>query len=150
MADEDPLQDRASLRRAGAFFSRRPEFLGYWLDLYRESEDIEVPALARILGCTMDTVAHLALCLRPRPEQLWEDTAELAERYGIDQDRLCDLLHDAETYQAVRTAGPATPASPTSVLQGAPAFAAARDREDLVVSSNAEAPSAEEVDPDGG
>lgn len=122
--------DAALLARAARYFSLRREYLGYWLEIYREEEGLEPPALARVLGCSLETLRHLALCFAPRADRLFEDTAELAERYGIEQDRLADLFHDAEVYEARKAApSPAPGPAPAAGPRGLPAFAAARDRE---------------------
>lgn len=127
MADTHPPVDPAAMRRAATFFSRRPEFLGYWLDLYLTAEDLAPAALARHLGCEVTVLDRLSVCFRPRADHLWEDTQELAEKYGIDQERLCDLLYDAETY--ARTQGAGAAAGSTTAIASAAVFAAASDRE---------------------
>src|SRR5262245_26583667 len=101
--DEPEPLDPALLARAARYFSGRPEFLGYWLELYRQTKGLELPALARVLDCSLETLQHLALCLRPRPERLSQDTAELAARYRIDPHRLANLLHHAQASAAPRT-----------------------------------------------
>ncbi len=125
MSEKPPTMDAALLARAAAFFSAQPDFLGYWLEVYRERGDVEPAGLARELGCSLETLLQLALCRRPRQDRLYEDTRELAERYGVDQDRLTDLLLDAEVFDSAHSRQAVKERQP----QGLPAFAAARDRE---------------------
>lgn len=150
MADESSASAAALLRRSAAFFSQEPDFLGYWLELYRDAEELTPAALARVLQCDVDLLPHLALCLRPRAEQLWEDTAELAERFGIDQDRLCDLLHAAETHAAVRATRSGRAVEQAPGFTGLPAFAAASDREAPEKETGGEKPAVPEGGADGG
>ncbi len=125
MADEKQLE-AALLAQAAAFFSERDQFLGYWLERFRASEGVEPAVVARHLGCDVVTLDHLALCLAPRWESLYADTAALAERYGIDQDRLTDMLLQARA----TLGGPsASGEAPAPARQGLPSFAAASDRE---------------------
>src|SRR5436305_14583147 len=91
-----------ALARAAMYFSRDPAFFGYWLEQYRASEGVEPLALARLLGCGLPALDDLALCLCPREEQLERDTAELAVRFGADQDRLTDVLLQAKSYAAAQ------------------------------------------------
>lgn len=127
MSDETPILTAAMLRAAAQKFAESPAFVGYWLEVYRDREGLALPALAAHLGCPLETVQHLSLCRQPRAEHWAADTAEIAQRYGIDQDRLADLLLDAQAYAGTRR--PAA-ASAERVFGGArTAFAAARDRE---------------------
>jgi hypothetical protein len=127
MSDETPVLTAAMLRAAAQRFAESPAFVGYWLEVYREREGLELPALAARLGCSVETVQHLSLCRQPRAEQWADDTAEIAQRYGIEQDRLADLLLDAEAYAATRR--PATAPAERAFGGARAAFAAARDRE---------------------
>jgi hypothetical protein len=131
MADQAPPDDASLITRAARYFARRREFLGYWLDLYCEAEDLSPVALARLLRCEVEVLPQLSLCLRPRDEQLFEDTGELASRYGLDQDALTDLLHQAEVYERRGAARATLQGRPALVVaEGAPVFSAAQDREE--------------------
>ena len=126
MSEETPILTAAMLRSAAQKFAESPAFVGYWLEVYRDREGLELPALAAHLGCPIETVQHLSLCRQPRADQWAVDTAEIARRYGIDRDRLADLLLDAEAYAVIRQPAPTS----TRALGGSTtAFAAARDRE---------------------
>ena len=52
--------------------------------------------LAGRLGCSLETLEHLCLCLAPRSETFVDDVAELAERYGVDGENLGRLLKQRE------------------------------------------------------
>lgn len=69
-----------------------PACCGWSLDQFAEREGLDEAALAAFLGCTDEQVAHLALCLFPRPKRWREDVTELAERYGCDPARLSQAL----------------------------------------------------------
>lgn len=126
---ESPWERRAAERRAALFFSQQPEFLGYWLELYREAEALSPTALARSLGCEPDVLPQLSLCFRPRAELLWEDTLRLAERFGLNQHALCNLLLDAETHAAAQQAAAASSRTEKHSPLPPAIFAAASDRE---------------------
>src|SRR5439155_16690260 len=102
MSDQGETLDPGLLRRTARRCSTRPEFLGYWLDLYRETEDLEPAALARHLGCAVEALDELALCLRPLPERRARELAGLAARFGLDAKRLAAVLLLAEAYAESR------------------------------------------------
>jgi hypothetical protein len=129
MIDEPDELRGPLLRRAATFFSEHPDFLGYWLAKYRESAGTEPPAQARLLGCNVEALQQLAVCLCPREESLLADTAELSQRFGVDQDRLADMLLHAKAYEAGRLRRAA--AREAQAGSGwLPALAAASDREE--------------------
>lgn len=127
-ADEPNPPDAALLARGARYFSQRPQFLGYWLERYRDLEGLERPALARALGCRPETLDALAICLCPRRERLAEDTAHLAARFGIDADALAAVLLQTTAQERARARPPA--AVPALVHEPRSVFAAARDREE--------------------
>lgn len=131
MADDTPRLDPALAARAAAYFSQQPEFLGYWLEGYRAAEGLEPPALARWLGCSLDTLRHLALCLRPRRERLEADVAGLAARYGVDPGRLADAFRQAVAQETLRAAYPAAASEPAGVREPPPEFAADEPADEL-------------------
>lgn len=81
--------------RAAAYFSQQPECLGYWLTAYRAARAMEPAALASELGCSLETLHHLLLCLRPHEDRLGQETVALAARYGIQANRLGAIFLEA-------------------------------------------------------
>src|SRR5262245_8370785 len=76
--------DPELLARAAAYFSARPEFLGWRLKATGRT-----PAeLSELLGCDLSTLYHLCLCLPPRDRA---DVEELAEAFGVTAGRLEEL-----------------------------------------------------------
>lgn len=127
MADEERM-DPARAGRIARRCSQQPEFLGYWLDLFREGEGLSVAALARHLGCPLESLDDLAMCLKPAGDQLAAGTLRLATRFGVDRKRLLSVILQAETWEGHRAAAP--PAQTAPARHGLPVFAAAQDRED--------------------
>src|SRR5579872_5973166 len=117
------------LARAAAFFATQPEFLGYWLERYAEEEQMETATLARLLGCSVEGLFRIKLCLTPRRERLESDVGEIAERFAVDLNRLADVLLAVWGAEAARSLGARRGASTARGASGYPAFAAASDRE---------------------
>ena len=69
-----------STARAAAYYSAHPEFLGHQFDALMEREGLTEEDLATRLGCTVDTLHHLAVCRRIRHAG---DALELEVRYGV-------------------------------------------------------------------
>ena len=89
----------AELRtRAAERATARPEYLGWVLARYMESEALAWPAVAQVLG-TSEPFDRLALCLRPRTESFAQDVSAIAKRFRLDAAalgrivRLVDALH---------------------------------------------------------
>jgi hypothetical protein len=148
MADDTPRLDSALAARAAAYFSQRREFLGYWLEAYRAAAGLEPAALARWLGCSVDTLSHLALCLRPREERLESDVAGLAARYGVHPDRLADALLPALAQESPRAAYPAAAREPAGVREPPPEFTAADERAEDLHRRDAESAEGDSSGPD--
>lgn len=101
-----------------------PFFLGCALAEYAGSEGLDERALAELLGCSISTLAPLALCRRPRPQPPFfrQDVERIAERFGLKADVLAALVRRADAIASLRQAR-ASGGQPRDVL------AAARDRE---------------------
>jgi DNA-binding transcriptional regulator YdaS (Cro superfamily) len=129
MSDPVDTTDPRLLAGAARYCSGRPEFLGYWLDLYRETEGLEAAALARHLGCEVEVLDQLALCLRPVPERRAQAMERLAARFGVDRKRLAAVLLQAEAYARAREISDAPSRAGAPAAEGSPVvFAAASDR----------------------
>src|SRR6266516_2521566 len=112
----DPL-DTLAARAAG-----EPFFLAWLLAAYADSEGLDDAGLAAVLGCPVQELAMLRLCRAPRPEprEGWEDITCIADRFGLDPQRLADAVKRG---QVVRVFERSKQAAAGSLL-------AARDRED--------------------
>jgi len=126
MVDPENTLDPAWTARLARRCSEQPEFLGYWLELYRETEGLSATGLARHLGCDLQAMDQLALCLRPRPERRAVDLERLATRFGADRKRLAAVLLQAEAYSQARSRAPEAARSHAPGFGGV--FAAACDR----------------------
>ena len=112
--------EEALVRRAAAAAARRPAFLAWVFDRYREAEALDADGLADVLGIGREELGLLALCRRPRPDRFSDDLLAIANRFGVKPDRLALVIRQVEALAVLAEA----PAPDFGVL------AAARDRED--------------------
>jgi hypothetical protein len=122
----DPLEALAA--RAAT----EPFFLAWVLAAYAASEDLDDAGLAAALGCPAGELAMLRLCRTPRtePGAFWEDICAIAERFGIDPQRLAEAVQRGRVVWRMR----GEPSAGGSFLL------AARDREDEPEDPPPEAP----------
>jgi hypothetical protein len=82
-----------------------PFFLASLLALYAESEGIDDAGLA----CPADTLTALRLCRAPREDAAGfrEDIGRLAARFGVDADRLIEVVRRGQALRRMRGAAPA-------------------------------------------
>ena len=101
--------------------SRDPAFLGHALAIYAASEGFDDVALARDLGCTVEQLTRVRLCLRPRAEEpsFWSDVEEVASSFALDAAALANAVRRADAVIAMQRAADASRGS----------LLAARDRE---------------------
>lgn len=87
-------------------FARRlaadPAFLASALADYARSEDLDEPELADALGCSVDILTRLRLCLRPRSDRFEADVQEIATRFGVDADALTKMVRRADVLAGLR------------------------------------------------
>ncbi len=107
-------------------------FLAAALAAYARSEGLDDHELAARLGCAVETLGPLRLCLRPRPERFAADVDEIASRFGVDDERLAEAVRRADALARMPRRAPGRP------VEGL--LMAARDR----------APDDAEVEPSGG
>jgi hypothetical protein len=100
--------------------------LASWFHRYAEAEGRDWKSLATELGCELETLDQVALCVPPRPERFAADAQEIAEAFGVNPSRLLALLRRLEVLDAL-SAPPAEIAA--SAPAGEPYLLAARDRE---------------------
>lgn len=96
------------LRRAAERAAGREFFFASLLLPYAEVEGLDDAALAERLGCAPDDLARLLFCRRPRREApgFREDVERIAEVFGLDPDRLAQLVRAADAATAFRVAEP--------------------------------------------
>ena len=111
----EPLEDLA-LRVA-----EEPFFLAGLLRAYAFSESLDDTGLAAALGCPVQELTMLRLCRAPRTdsEDFLDDITCIAERFGLDPERLADAVKRG---RVVRRFQQADQGSGSSLM-------AARDRE---------------------
>jgi hypothetical protein len=99
-----------------------PFFLASALAIYAESEAMDDQQLAKQLGCTVDTLAPVRLCRRPRaePPLFRQDVEMIAARFGLHADVLAAAVRRADAITALRR----------EAEGGQGALIAARDRRD--------------------
>lgn len=68
--------------------------LGYALLLYRTRRNLTEEALARELGCTVDTLRYLCLCRRPDEAELTWQLAQIVERFPVPAENLEAILRE--------------------------------------------------------
>ena len=114
------------LERLARRVLRDPLFLAATLTRIAESHRLDDEGLATRLGCDRDTLTHLRLCRNPDPQppNFWADVERIASRFGVDPDRLADVVKYG---QGLMTVSP----PPGPVTEEAPGFLmAAREEEE--------------------
>jgi hypothetical protein len=95
-------------------------FLAAALAGYARSEHMSDTDLAASLGCPVETLAALRLCLRPRADHFGDDIDEIAARFQLDDVVLAEAVRRADALESMRQ--PTLPDAGTGLLR------AARDR----------------------
>ncbi len=90
------------LARAAQRAREYPEFMAYLLARYQALRGLTDEQLAAELGCTPQDLTRLALCLRPRPDHLAEDIAQIAGYVKADPARLANLVRVTEAALAAQ------------------------------------------------
>jgi hypothetical protein len=96
----DPLEVLAARAEGEAFF------LAPLLAAYARSEALDHAALAAALGCPPGELAMLRLCRAPRaePQEFRDDITRIAERFGLDPDRLAAAVKRGRVVLRLRAA----------------------------------------------
>jgi hypothetical protein len=81
-------------------------FLASALEDYATSEHLDAVGLAVAVGCRVTDLGSLGLCRRPRSdrEHFMADVRRIAERFGISQDRLAEVVRRSDALTALREA----------------------------------------------
>lgn len=102
----DPQFPIRLARRLAERFEGNPDTLASVFARYREAEGIDEAGLAAYLGITPDLVPHIALCGRPRVDLFPEDIATVADRFGIEPERLAVLVRHVDALEAFKRVRP--------------------------------------------
>ncbi len=72
----------------------QPFFLAGILDAYAYSEGLDDAGLAAAFACPTEELVMLRLCRAPRtdPQEFWDDVTCIAERFGMDPQRLAEAI----------------------------------------------------------
>ena len=86
-----------------------PFFLASVLSAFARSEDLDDPGLTAALGCAPGDLTMLRLCRAPRVEgnESREDVTRIAERYGIDPERLGEVVKRGRVVRRLPAGEPA-------------------------------------------
>ena len=122
----DPLEALAARAEGEEFF------LASLLAAYARSERLDDAGLAVALGCPPAELARLRLCRAPRtePREFWEDLSRIAERFGIEPQRLAEAVQRGRVVRRFQGAPPV----------GGGFLMAARDRDEPPPDNPPEAP----------
>jgi hypothetical protein len=114
-----------ALSRAARRAGQQPFFLAYVFHQYREANTLDEPALANLLGCSVDALPRLALCRRPMGDTsaFRTDIDHLAERFRLNGEQLAAVVRQVDALEAIRSQMKETQASYGTLR-------AARDREE--------------------
>jgi hypothetical protein len=99
----DDALDALAARAAGD-----PFFLASLLAAYARSEELDDAGLATALGCPVTELAMIRLCRVPRtdPKEFWEDVHQVAGRFGLNADRLAEVVRRGRVVTRLREAQP--------------------------------------------
>jgi hypothetical protein len=84
----DPLEALAARAEGDPYFLACP------LAAYARHERLEDAGLAAALGCRAEDLTRVRLCRTPGTEDtdFWDDVSRIAERFGMDPERLADAI----------------------------------------------------------
>jgi len=90
------------LQRAQSRSAEHSWALGSVLDEYCRIEVLTVDQLAAFLGCSLDSLAWLALCRKPSREHFAEDISKVAERFHVEARKLASIMRRVEVVTVLR------------------------------------------------
>jgi hypothetical protein len=86
------MADLSHLARQAA---SKPEFVASQLAVYQQTKNLDDAALANQLGCSLDDLPHLRLCMLPRLNHFEEDVERIASHIHADAVVLAQILCEA-------------------------------------------------------
>jgi hypothetical protein len=88
-----------------------PFFLASLLALYARSENLDETGLAAALGCRPDDLTDLRLCRAPHaePRPFWDDITRIAGHFGLDPNRLAEVVRRGQAIQRAKSAATGAP-----------------------------------------
>lgn len=97
------MADGHLLRRAAERAGQHPFYLASSLLAYARAERLDDAGLAACAGCDVDSLPALLLCRRPSGEGsvFRADVEAIADRFGLDAQRLAKLLRAADALVAL-------------------------------------------------
>lgn len=109
----------AVLIRAAHRTRTRPEYLGWLLARYKETERKTDEELAHLLGASVRDFHRLHLCLRPRHEFFARDVQQIAAKFGADASNLAKVIRHMEALEGMKDDRAAHGASERGLLLAA-------------------------------
>ena len=110
-----------SFTRLARLARMRRDFLASLLTMYQDQKKLDDQQLAEFLGCDVEVLPHLALCLRPRPfPNFRQDVERIAQHVHANPLQLAKLIRSAESVEDMLQE------------QGEVSLLAARDREEIL------------------
>lgn len=90
--------------------TRQPFFLGAALEDFCAHRGMGETALIRFLECPPECLPKLALCRRPNPDlsTFCSDVHRIANAFGLQADRLVQILREVDTLKALGQTAPET------------------------------------------
>jgi hypothetical protein len=79
-----------------------PKFMAWVFDRYKQIENVDDPAIQRLLGIEPVGYFHLAICGRPRSDLFAFDIDVLAERFNIQREPLIALIRRVDAITTFR------------------------------------------------
>lgn len=92
------------LERAGSRSAEHSWALGSVLDEYCRIEAMTVDQLAAFLGCSVASLAWLALCRKPSREHFSDDISKVAERFHVEGRKLASIMRRVDVVAVLRRA----------------------------------------------
>src|SRR5690606_13065302 len=96
------MTDPNLLRRMAQRLTTEPEYMAYLIERATQSGETAWGVVARRLGISEDAVVKLALCRRPRTDQMLSDLQDIAEYVGVNRAHLLRFVREVEALEAFR------------------------------------------------
>ncbi|MBN9686495.1 MULTISPECIES: hypothetical protein [unclassified Corallococcus] len=90
------------LKRAAERSTGEAGMLGHVFTAYREMEKLSEASLVQRLGCTPEVFQWLSLCTTPDGPAFEEQTRAIADRFGVDVQKLVLVLRRVQVLRTLR------------------------------------------------